>query len=385
MIIYALKTFRRSLVIFMDAIEELLKKAIKRKEINMLEIEELNLDSEQLDALLISLSNHNVEVVTNIVFDGNKAQTIELDPKIKLDDPVKAYLKEIGEYQLLSYDEEQELFKKYHEGDLVAKDKIINSNLRLVVSLAKPYLSRKNSSMDFFDIIQEGTIGLIKAVEKFDASLGYKLSTYATWWIRQHINRSLTDQSHTIRVPVYMVETINKVNKAIEKLTSTNKREPEISEICEYLGMQEDLVVKALKTQDPISLDEPTGEDNDTTLGDFVPDKSDLVKKAIEKEDRKQFLNTVREVLISYALSNGGKSTIEAKIKSAEREYFVLNLRYGLEDDKLRTLEEVGEMLGITRERVRQLEDKALRKLGHNNKIKQYRKVYEDIPFMQEL
>ena len=255
------------------------------------------------------------------------------------------YLKEIGKISLLSLDEETELSKRIAEGDEMAKNRLAESNLRLVVSIAKRYVGR---GMLFLDLIQEGNIGLMKAVEKFDAEKGYKFSTYATWWIRQAITRAIADQARTIRVPVHMVETINKLSRYQRQLTLELNREPTDEELAKKMGMSPDKVREVIKiAQDPVSLETPIGEEEDSHLGDFVPDESNM-----SPEDF-----TIHEML---------KEEIgDVLLTLTEREEQVLRLRFGLDDGSPKTLEEVGQMFGVTRERIRQIEAKALRKLRH--------------------
>lgn len=269
---------------------------------------------------------------------------------ISLDDPVKMYLKDIGEVPLLSADDEIELARRIQEGDEEAKKQLSEANLRLVVSIAKRYVGR---GMLFLDLIQEGNIGLMKAVEKFDYQKGFKFSTYATWWIRQAITRAIADQARTIRIPVHMVETINKQVRATRQLLQRLGREPSPEEIAEYLGCSEERVREIQKiAQDPVSLETPIGEEEDSHLGDFIedgtaPSPSDVAESNMLKEQLIQVLNTL-----------------------TPREEKVLRLRYGLDDSHPRTLEEVGKEFNVTRERIRQIEAKALRKLRHPNRLK---------------
>jgi len=265
------------------------------------------------------------------------------------------YLKEIGQISLLSLDEELELSKKIEEGDEDAKRKLAESNLRLVVSIAKRYVGR---NLSFLDLIQEGNIGLMKAVDKFDSSKGYKFSTYATWWIRQAITRAIADQAKTIRVPVHMVETINKLKRVQRQLTLELNREPTEKELSDKLKIPEEKVREIIKISlDPLSLETPIGEEEDSHLGDFVQDKNSLSPE-------------------EYAINEVLKDEIsEVLLTLTEREEQVLKLRFGLVDGTCRTLEEVGMIFGVTRERIRQIEAKALRKLRHpsrSKKLKDY-------------
>ena len=274
---------------------------------------------------------------------------------MNIDDPVRMYLREIGKIPLLTYDEELELAKKVLEGDEEAKKKLSESNLRLVVSIAKKYVGR---GMLFLDLIQEGNMGLIKAVEKFDYTKGYKFSTYATWWIRQAITRAIADQARTIRIPVHMVETINKLIRTSRLLLQRLGREPSPEEIAEELEMPVEKVMEIQKiAQDPVSLETPIGEEDDSHLGDFIQDDDspapqDAAAYTMLKEQLEEVMNTL-----------------------TPREAKVLKLRFGLEDGKSRTLEEVGKEFNVTRERIRQIEAKALRKLRHpsrSKKLKDY-------------
>ena len=274
---------------------------------------------------------------------------------VKIDDPVRMYLREIGKIPLLSYEEELSLAKRILEGDEEAKKKLTESNLRLVVSIAKKYVGR---GMLFLDLIQEGNMGLIKAVEKFDYTKGYKFSTYATWWIRQAITRAIADQARTIRIPVHMVETINKLLRTSRHLLQQNGREPTPEEIAQEMELPVEKVLEIQKiAQDPVSLETPIGEENDSHLGDFIQDEdSPSPQDAASYTMLKEQLNDVMKTL-------------------TPREAKVLRLRFGLDDGKARTLEEVGKQFNVTRERIRQIEAKALRKLRHpsrSKKLKEY-------------
>ena len=272
---------------------------------------------------------------------------------VSVDDPVRMYLREIGKIPLLNYDQELELAKRVLEGDEEAKQKLSESNLRLVVSIAKKYVGR---GMLFLDLIQEGNMGLIKAVEKFDYTKGYKFSTYATWWIRQAITRAIADQARTIRIPVHMVETINKLIRTSRHLLQKFGREPTPEEIAKELEMPIEKVVEIQKiAQDPVSLETPIGEEDDSHLGDFIQDDDspaphDSAAYTLLKEQLEEVMNTL-----------------------TPREAKVLKLRFGLEDGKARTLEEVGKEFEVTRERIRQIEAKALRKLRHPSRSKKLR------------
>ena len=287
------------------------------------------------------------------------AKEIDLESAISktvaVDDPVRIYLKEIGKVPLLTADEEGELAKRMEAGDEYAKQKLCEANLRLVVSIAKKYVGR---GMLFLDLIQEGNLGLIKAVDKFDYTKGYKFSTYATWWIRQAITRSIADQARTIRIPVHMVETINKLIRVSRQLLQENGREPTPDEIAEEMGITVEKVREILKiAQEPVSLETPIGEEEDSHLGDFIPD--DDAPAPAE----------------AAAFSMLKEQLVEVLSTLTDREQKVLKLRFGLEDGRARTLEEVGKEFEVTRERIRQIEAKALRKLRHptrSKKLKDY-------------
>ena len=273
--------------------------------------------------------------------------------EVNIDDSVKMYLKDIGRYPLLTAEEELTYAKSMVEGDVQAKEKLINANLRLVVSIAKRYVGR---GMAFLDLIQEGNLGLMKAVDKFDYTKGFKFSTYATWWIRQAITRSIADQARTIRIPVHMVETINKLIKVSRSLLQTLGREPTSEEIAEAMGISEARVIEIQKiAQDPVSLETPIGEEDDSHLGDFIEDTS--ATAPIDAAEANMLKEQVNEILGTLA----------------PREAMVLILRYGLRDGRPRTLEEVGKVFNVTRERIRQIEAKALRRLKHPNKTKKLR------------
>ena len=273
-----------------------------------------------------------------------------IDDTAPLSDPVRMYLKEIGKISLLSAEEEAEVGKRISEGDEQAKKRMVEANLRLVVSIAKRYVGR---GMHLLDLIQEGNIGLLKAVDKFDYSKGYKFSTYSTWWIRQSITRAVADQARTIRIPVHMVETINKVAKASRSLVQELGREPNISEISARIGVSEEKVAEVMKiAQEPVSLETPVGEEDDSHLGDFIPD------------------NEAREPAESASYNMLRQQLNEVMSTLTPRECKVLRLRFGLEDGRPHTLEEVGKEFDVTRERVRQIESKALRKLRHPSRSK---------------
>ena len=327
---------------------------------------EIEFKPEELEKLYDNLEQLGVDIieddVENLVIEeleeiaGAKDDgSMEGGDALSIDDPVKVYLKEIGRVPLLTPEEEVDLAIKIADGDLEAKKRLSEANLRLVVSIAKRYLGR---GMQFLDLIQEGNLGLIKAVEKFDYTKGFKFSTYATWWIRQAITRAIADQARTIRIPVHMVETINKVKKVSTQILHEQGHEPTAEEVAEKLDMSVDKVREILRVaQEPVSLETPIGEEEDSHLGDFIPDSdtpapADEASHALLKEQLQEVLSTL-----------------------TPREAKVLKLRFGLEDGKSRTLEEVGQEFAVTRERIRQIEAKALRKLRHpsrSKKLKDY-------------
>ena len=342
--------------------EELIKKG---KETGMLtyeqlanELKGLELDSDSLDDLYNTLIENNIEIVSEEDMDdgGDDAsdggvdleailQDSTIAKELTINDPVRMYLKEIGKISLLSLEQENEISARIAAGDEEAKNILAESNLRLVVSIAKRYVGR---GMLFLDLIQEGNIGLMKAVEKFDANKGYKFSTYATWWIRQAITRAIADQARTIRVPVHMVETINKLSRYQRQLTLELNREPTDEELAKKMNLSVDKVREVIKiAQEPVSLETPIGEEDDSHLGDFVKDERSMSPEEF----------TIHELL---------KDEISSVLLTlTEREEQVLRLRFGLDDGSCKTLEEVGQMFGVTRERIRQIEAKVLRKLRH--------------------
>ena len=358
-----------------EKIKTLLAMAKKKK--NVLEYQEisdhfadLHLEEEQMDEILDALEKSGIDVlrITDdddipdeelLLSDEDEVDMENLDLSIpdgiSIEDPVRMYLKEIGKVPLLSAEEEIELAKRMENGDQEAKKRLAEANLRLVVSIAKRYTGR---GMSFLDLVQEGNLGLIKGVEKFDYTKGYKFSTYATWWIRQAITRAIADQARTIRIPVHMVETINKLIRVSRQLLQELGREPTPEEISEEMGMPVDRVREILKiSQEPVSLETPIGEEEDSHLGDFIQD--DNVPVPAEAAS----FTLLREQLVEVL----GTLT--------EREQKVLRLRFGLDDGRARTLEEVGKEFNVTRERIRQIEAKALRKLRHpsrSRKLKDY-------------
>ena len=326
-------------------------------------IGEIDFDPEQLEKLYDNLEQQGIEIVEDmgdikiddIDLGEGKDSDFVADGAVTVDDPVKVYLKEIGRVPLLSSEEEIDLAIRIANGDVQAKQRLSEANLRLVVSIVKRYLGR---GMQFLDLIQEGNLGLIKAVDKFDYTKGFKFSTYATWWIRQAITRAIADQARTIRIPVHMVETINKVKKVQSQLLHQNGHEPTPDEIADELDLPVDKVREIMRVaQEPVSLETPIGEEEDSHLGDFIPDDgapapADAASHTMLREQLSDVLSTL-----------------------TPREEKVLRLRFGLEDGRSRTLEEVGKEFNVTRERIRQIEAKALRKLRHpsrSRKLKDY-------------
>ena len=333
------------------------------------ELKGLELDSDALDDLYNSLIENNIQVVTEDDMDDDTStdggedlelilQDSNIAKELTINDPVRMYLKEIGKISLLSLEEETALSARVAEGDEEAKNLLAESNLRLVVSIAKRYVGR---GMLFLDLIQEGNIGLMKAVEKFDADKGYKFSTYATWWIRQAITRAIADQARTIRVPVHMVETINKLSRCQRQLTLELNREPTDEELAKKMGLSVDKIREVVKiAQEPVSLETPIGEEDDSHLGDFVKDERSMSPEEF----------TIHELL---------KDEIsDVLLTLTEREEQVLRLRFGLDDGSCKTLEEVGQMFGVTRERIRQIEAKALRKLRHPSRSRKLKDFLND-------
>jgi RNA polymerase primary sigma factor len=327
-------------------------------------LNELGVDADQMDKIYGELEELNIDIVEEVeVPEDINEEIAEIETMlaptegINIDDPVRMYLKEIGKVPLLTAQQEIDIAQRMAEGDLDAKHQLAEANLRLVVSIAKRYVGR---GMLFLDLIQEGNLGLIKAVEKFDYRKGYKFSTYATWWIRQAITRAIADQARTIRIPVHMVETINKLIRVNRQLVQELGRDPRPDEIAKEMGISEDKVREILKiAQEPVSLETPIGEEDDSHLGDFIPDDdapapADAVAVALLKEQLVEVLNTL-----------------------TPREAKVLRLRYGLDDGKARTLEEVGKEFNVTRERIRQIEAKALRKLRHPSRSKKLKDFLE--------
>lgn len=363
---------------FLERLKELV--ALGKKKKSILEIQEVNdfftdmdLNAEQMEKIFEYLDANNIDVlrinsdddadidmdIEAMIADDDDVDVENIDLSVpdgvSIEDPVRMYLKEIGKVPLLSADREIELAKRMEEGDEDAKKELAEANLRLVVSIAKRYVGR---GMLFLDLIQEGNLGLIKAVEKFDYHKGYKFSTYATWWIRQAITRAIADQARTIRIPVHMVETINKLIRVSRQLLQELGREPSPEEIAAEMNMPVERVREILKiSQEPVSLETPIGEEEDSHLGDFIQDDNvpvpaDAAAFTLLKEQLEEVLGTL-----------------------TEREQKVLTLRFGLEDGRARTLEEVGKEFNVTRERIRQIEAKALRKLRHpsrSRKLKDY-------------
>ena len=331
------------------------------------ELKGLDIDSDTLDELYNALMEAEIDIVSEDGSDDASGEEITedvsvenltLSKDVKINDPVRMYLKEIGRINLLTSDEEFEYAKRAEEGDEEAKRMLAESNLRLVVSIAKRYVGR---GMLFLDLIQEGNIGLMKAVDKFDPTKGYKFSTYATWWIRQAITRAIADQARTIRVPVHMVETINKLARVQRQLTQDLNREPTDEEIAKKLGISIEKVREVYKiSQDPVSLETPIGEEDDSHLGDFIKDERTMGPE-------------------EYATIEMLKEELQGVLGTlTDREEKVLRLRFGLDDGQCRTLEEVGQIFGVTRERIRQIEAKALRKLRHPSRSRKLKDFLTD-------
>ncbi len=351
-----------------DEVKGLVSRGKKEGELTYEEImdalEDIDLDSEDIEKIYDIFSEMNIEVVNSKLEDDKDDEDDDdsgLDlsvPKgVGIDDPVRMYLKEIGKVDLLTAEEEVELSKRMEQGEEWAKQQLVEANLRLVVSIAKKYVGR---GMLFLDLIQEGNMGLMKAVDKFDYTKGYKFSTYATWWIRQAITRSIADQARTIRVPVHMVETINKLIRVSRQLLQEKGREPKAEEIGEEMDISADKVREIMKiAQEPVSLETPIGEEEDSHLGDFIED-----------EDSPAPASAASYILLKEQL-DGVLDTL------TEREKRVLELRFGIEDGRPRTLEEVGKEFGVTRERIRQIEAKALRKLRHPSRSKKLKDYLE--------
>ena len=349
-----------------EALAKIIEKA--KKSGNMVSYDELanvSMTKEEAEAIFDLLEKEKIKVVSDKENEKNDGvvltKTGEIDVNktvpntVSTDDPVRMYLKEIGKVPLLTGDEEKALAIRIENGDEYAKKKLCESNLRLVVSIAKRYLNR---GLSFLDLIQEGNIGLMKAVEKFDYRKGYKFSTYATWWIRQAVTRAIADQARTIRIPVHMVETINKLIRTSRQLLQEYGREPTSEEIAKEMGISVEKVREIRKiSQDPVSLETPIGEEEDSHLGDFIPDGD--AEAPVEAAAYSMLKEQLMDVLDTLS----------------EREKKVLILRFGLEDEKPRTLEEVGKEFNVTRERIRQIEAKALRKLkqpGRSRQLKEY-------------
>lgn len=358
-----------------ERLKDLIKIGKEKKYVTFEQIVEslkgLDVDNDSLDKIYNELMENDIQVIA----EGEEEETdsdgvpknleepvllddSEITKDININDPVRMYLKEIGRISLLSPEEELELSEKVASGDEEAKNKLAESNLRLVVSIAKRYVGR---GLLFLDLIQEGNIGLMKAVDKFDCDKGYKFSTYATWWIRQAITRALADQARTIRVPVHMVETINKMSRIQRQLTLELNREPSEEELAKKMGISIDKVREVIKiSQEPVSLETPIGEEDDSHLGDFIKDESSMSPE-------------------EYATNEILKEEIKSVLMTLQvREQEVLELRFGLIDGTCHTLEEVGKKFNVTRERIRQIEAKALRKLRHPSRAKKLKDFLSD-------
>ena len=349
---------------------------IQANELNAI-LEKMDLTPEKIEEIYDRFEAMNIQIISGeleLVDDSDLSLLLDDDPDLaalddedlidpvdlaaeyNLDDPVRMYLKEIGQVKLLSADEEVELAKRVAEGDQAAKNKLTEANLRLVVSIAKKYSGR---GLHILDLIQEGNTGLIRAVDKFDWTKGNKFSTYATWWIRQAITRAIADQARTIRVPVHMVEVINKATRCNRKLVQELGREPTVEEIAAELNLPVEKIIEANRTAaDTLSLDTPVGDEEDTSIGSFVPDDmtpgpADATSNALLAEALKEILDTL-----------------------TEREADVLRMRFGMYDGRTHTLEEVGQIFGVTRERIRQIENKAIRKLRHPSRAKKIKDFY---------
>ncbi|NLN98616.1 MAG: RNA polymerase sigma factor RpoD [Eubacteriaceae bacterium] len=355
-------------------VQALLKKGKQKGELTDADFETLlddeTLDGDDIDSIYIFFQKEGIDLkfeeltleADDIDDDENtkkeKEATVNVSDNVSVNDPVRMYLKEIGKVDLLTAEEEVILAKRIESGDKTARKELADANLRLVVSIAKKYVGR---GMSFLDLIQEGNLGLLKAVEKFDYTKGFKFSTYATWWIRQAITRAIADQARTIRIPVHMVETINKLTRISRQLLQEFGREPTPAEIAQEMGFTEEKVREIQKiSQDPVSLETPIGEEEDSHLGDFIPDDDALApaeaaSSALLKEQLVEVLSTL-----------------------TDREAEVLRLRFGLDDGRARTLEEVGKRFKVTRERIRQIEAKALRKLRHPSRSKKLKDYLSD-------
>ena len=340
----------------MDLTAEKIEEVYDRFEAMNIQILAADLDLDMGDELLDLGDGLDMDIDLNNLEEEELVDPVDLAAEYNLDDPVRMYLKEIGQIRLLTPEEEVDLAKRISEGDQAAKNKLTEANLRLVVSIAKKYSGR---GLHILDLIQEGNTGLIRAVDKFDWTKGNKFSTYATWWIRQAITRAIADQARTIRVPVHMVEVINKATRCNRKLVQELGREPTVEEIAKELNLPVEKIIEANRTAaDTLSLDTPVGDEEDTSIGSFVEDErtpgpADATSNALLAEALKEILDTL-----------------------TEREADVLKMRFGMHDGRTHTLEEVGQIFGVTRERIRQIENKAIRKLRHPSRAKKIKDFY---------
>ncbi len=341
---------------YLEGVAKNNKNILEEEEINKA-FEDLELDDDTLEGIFETLESKKIEINRYEEEDVEDLESLSISNQVKMNDPVRMYLKDIGKIDLLTGEEEIELAKRILEGDEIARQKLAEANLRLVVSIAKRYVGR---GMLFLDLIQEGNIGLLKAVEKFDYNKGFKFSTYATWWIRQAITRAIADQARTIRIPVHMVETINKLTRIQRQLVQEIGQEPSDEQLAEKMGVSVDKVREIQKiAQEPISLETPIGEEDDSHLGDFIEDKQAV--SPTEHANNEMLKECLDDVLLELT----------------DREEKVLRMRFGLINDRAKTLEEVGREFDVTRERIRQIEAKAIKKLRHPSRSKKLKDFME--------